>query len=146
VTGSSRGIGAAIALRLASHGANLVINYVASAAAAEAVVAKIRALGVEAIAVQADVSKPAEIKRMFAYAVSKFGRLDVVMSNSGIEHFGDLTSVTEEEIDRVLAVNVKAQYVMSQQGFEHLADNGRLILISSTSAVCVSAPLLSRSR
>jgi NAD(P)-dependent dehydrogenase (short-subunit alcohol dehydrogenase family) len=146
VTGSSRGIGAAIALRLASHGANLVINYVASAAAAEAVVAKIRALGVEAIAVQADVSKPAEIKRMFAEAISKFGRLDVVMSNSGIEHFGDLTSVTEEEIDRVLAVNVKAQYVMAQQAFEHLTDSGRLILISSTSAVCVSVPLLLRLR
>ncbi|KAM0329899.1 hypothetical protein ACHAQA_004064 [Verticillium albo-atrum] len=135
VTGSSRGIGAAIATRLASHGANLVINYVASAAAAEAVVAKIRGLGVEAIAVQADVSKPAEIKRMFNEAKAKFGRLDVVMSNSGIEHFGDLTSVTEEEIDRVLAVNVKAQYVMAQQAFEHLTDNGRLILISSTSAV-----------
>ncbi|KAM0085576.1 hypothetical protein ACKRZS_002182 [Fusarium odoratissimum] len=120
VTGSSRGIGAAIATRLAKHGAKLGINYVSSASAAESVAENIRSLGVEAIAIKADVSKP---------------KLDIVMSNSGIEHFGDLESVTDEEIDKVLGVNVKAQFVMAQQAYKHLEDEGRLILISSISAV-----------
>ncbi|EXA32158.1 hypothetical protein FOVG_16629 [Fusarium oxysporum f. sp. pisi HDV247] len=135
VTGSSRGIGAAIATRLAKHGAKLVINYVSSASAAESVAGNIRSLGVEAITIKADVSKPKEIAAMFQKVKDEFGRLDIVMSNSGIEHFGDLQSVTEEEIDKVLGVNVKAQFVMAQQAYKHLEDEGRLILISSISAV-----------
>jgi len=94
-------------------------------------------LGVEAITIKADVSKPKEIAAMFQKVKDEFGRLDIVMSNSGIEHFGDLQSVTEEEIDKVLGVNVKAQFVMAQQAYKHLEDEGRLILISSISAVWV---------
>ncbi|KAI3585619.1 hypothetical protein IWW34DRAFT_801461 [Fusarium oxysporum f. sp. albedinis] len=135
VTGSSRGIGAAIATRLAKHGAKLVINYVSSASAAESVAENIRSLGVEAIAIKADVSKPKEIAAMFQKAKDEFGRLDIVMSNSGIEHFGDLESVTDEEIDKVLGVNVKAQFFMAQQAYKHPEDEGGLILISSISAV-----------
>ncbi|KAL1623118.1 hypothetical protein SLS54_004604 [Diplodia seriata] len=136
VTGSSRGIGAAILLKLASCGADVVVNYVSSQAAAEAVAAKARELhGVKATCIQADVSKRADISRLFEQAKRELGRVDVVMSNSGIEHFGDLESVKEEEIDRVLAVNVKAQFFVAQEAHKHLEDGGRLILISSISAV-----------
>lgn len=135
VTGSSRGIGAAIALRLAEHGANIVVNYVSSAAAAEVVASKARNLGVEAITIKADVSSGQEIAAMFQKAKAEFGGIDIVMSNSGIEHFGNLDEVKEEEIDRVLGVNVKAQFMVAQQAHKHLNDSGRLILISSISAV-----------
>ena len=138
MTGSSRGIGAAIALRLASHGADVVINYHSSPAGASAIAEQARALGVKAISVQADVSKAAEIEGLFKAAQAEFGRVDIVMSNSGIEHFGELESVTGEEIDKVLAVNVKAQFMVAQQAHKYLSDNGRLILISSISAVTVS--------
>ncbi|KAH6704035.1 hypothetical protein DL95DRAFT_345903 [Leptodontidium sp. 2 PMI_412] len=135
VTGSSRGIGAAIATRLASHGANVIINYVSSESAAEAVAANARSFGIKAITVKADVSKAEEITNMFQTAKAEFGRLDIVMSNSGIEHFGELDQIKEEEIERVLSVNVKAQFIMAQQAHKHLEEGGRLILISSISAV-----------
>ncbi|KAL6904276.1 hypothetical protein GGI43DRAFT_400028 [Trichoderma evansii] len=135
ITGSSRGIGAAIALHLAEHGANVVINYVSSAEAAEAVAEKARSFGVKAITIKADVSKGPEIIAMFQTAKAEFGSLDIVMSNSGIEHFGKLEEVTEEEIDRIFSVNVKAQFIVAQQAHKYLADSGRLILISSISAV-----------
>ncbi|KAK7432877.1 hypothetical protein QQZ08_000348 [Neonectria magnoliae] len=135
VTGSSRGIGAAIALHLASLGSDIVINYVASRSAAEEVAKKARDLGVKAITVQADVTKTEALSTMFATAKAELGHLDIVMSNSGIEHFGNVGEVSEDEIDRVLSVNVKAQYLVAQQSYKHLADNGRLILTSSISAV-----------
>ncbi|KAL7940442.1 hypothetical protein V8C42DRAFT_242504 [Trichoderma barbatum] len=135
VTGSSRGIGQAIAMRLAEHGANVVINYMSSASAAEAVAENARKLGVQAIALKADVSNSKELAAMFQKAKEEFGRLDIVMSNSGIEHFGKLEEVMEEEIDKTLSVNVKAQFMVAQQAHKHLEDFGRLILISSVSAV-----------
>lgn len=137
VTGSSRGIGAAIALRLASHGADVVINYMSSASAAENVANRARSFGVRALAIQADVSQADQIKAMFEKAIAEVGKLDIVMSNSGIEHFGDLAEITPEDIDRVLGVNVKAQFMVAQQVFKYLCDNGRLVLISSVSAVMV---------
>ncbi|KAK7752373.1 hypothetical protein SLS62_005710 [Diatrype stigma] len=138
VTGSSRGIGAAIIEKLASHGADVVVNYVSSASAAEAVAAKARSSGgVRAITVQADVSKGEEIARLFQMAKTEFGRIDIVMSNSGVEHFGKLEEVQEEDIDRILAVNVKAQFLVAQQAHRYLEDGGRLMLISSVSAFMV---------
>lgn len=139
MTGSSRGIGAAIIEKLASHGADVVINYVSSAAAAEEVAARVRKSGVKAIAVQADVSRGGEIARLFQTAKAELGRIDIVMSTSGVEHFGKLEEVTEEEIDRILAVNVKAQFIVAQQAHKYLEDGGRLMLISSISAFMVSA-------
>lgn len=79
---------------------------------------------------------------MFEKAVAEFKRLDIVMSNSGIEHFGELAQITPEDIDRVLGVNVKAQFLVSQQAIKYLGDNGRLVLISSVSAVMVGCFLL----
>lgn len=139
VTGSSRGIGAAIALKLASFGADVVVNYVNSASAAEAIAASAREKhGVRAICVRADVSKREDIAQLFRQAVADLGRVDIVMSNSGIEHFGDVEEVREEDIDKVLAVNVKAQYFVAQEAYKYLTEGGRLILISSISAVWVS--------
>ncbi|KAF3004575.1 hypothetical protein E8E14_005115 [Neopestalotiopsis sp. 37M] len=136
VTGSSRGIGAAIALKLASFGADVVVNYVNSASAAEAIAASAREQhGVRAICVRADVSKREDIAQLFRQAVADLGRVDIVMSNSGIEHFGDVEEVREEDIDKVLAVNVKAQYFVAQEAYKYLTEGGRLILISSISAV-----------
>ncbi|KAK8211032.1 hypothetical protein IWZ01DRAFT_306057 [Phyllosticta capitalensis] len=135
VTGSSRGIGASICLRLAQHGASVTINYVSSASRAEEVAEKARALGVKAITVKADVSKRDELAQLFERTKKEFGRVDVVMSNSGIEHFGTLSDVTEEEIDAVLAVNVKAQYFVAQMAEKYMENGGRLVLISSISAV-----------
>lgn len=135
VTGSSRGIGAAILLRLASHGANVVVNYHSSEAAAEEVAKKARGLGVRAIRVKADVSDPEAVARLFEAAVAEFGGLDIVMSNSGIEHFGDVESVKVEDINRIFATNVTGQYLVAQQAHKHLRDYGRLILMSSISAV-----------
>lgn len=135
VTGSSRGIGAAIVLKLASFGADVVINYVASEARAEAVAADARKLGVRAICLRADVSKRDDIANLFRQAVSELGHIDIIMSNSGIEHFGDLEDVKEGDIDRVLAVNVKAQFFVAQEAHKYLSEGGRLILISSISAV-----------
>lgn len=99
---------------------------------------KARALGVRALTVKADVSQSDQIKAMFEKIITEFGRLDIIMSNSGIEHFGELPEVTSEDIDRVLGVNVKAQFMVAQQAFKHLSDNGRLILISSIPANMIS--------
>ena len=139
VTGSGRGIGAAIALRLASHGASVVINYHSSPDRAEGIAEKARSLGVKAICVKADISKKTDVVALFETIKNELGRIDIVMSNSGIEHFGELESVKEEEIDRVFSVNVKGQFFVAQEAHKHLENNGRLILISSISAnmVCI---------
>ncbi|KAK8177988.1 hypothetical protein IWX90DRAFT_422449 [Phyllosticta citrichinensis] len=134
VTGSSRGIGASIALRLAQHGASVAINYVSSAERAEEVAQTARSLGVKAISVKADVSKKNELAQLFERTKKELGRVDVVMSNSGIEHFGSLNEVKEEEIDAVFAINVKAQYFVAQMAEKYMEDGGRLMLISSVSA------------
>ncbi|KAK7732182.1 hypothetical protein SLS57_001162 [Botryosphaeria dothidea] len=136
VTGSSRGIGAAIALKLASHGADVVINYHSSAEAAESVAAKARdEHGVRSLSVKADVSSQDGLARLFETAKKELGKVDIVMSNSGIEHFGSLEEVKGEEIDKIFAVNVKAQYFVAQQAHKYLEKGGRLILMSSVSAV-----------
>ncbi|KAL1882844.1 hypothetical protein Daus18300_000482 [Diaporthe australafricana] len=84
---------------------------------------------------RASKAKRDEIANLFRQAVSELGHVDIIMSNSGIEHFGDLEDVKEEEIDRVLAVNVKAQFFVAQEAHKYLKEGGRLILISSISAV-----------
>lgn len=138
VTGSSRGIGAAIVTRLASHGANVVVNYHSSPDAAEAVAEKCRSFGVCAICVKADVSKPESIAQLFETTIKEFGGVDIVMSNSGVEHFDDIQNVKGEDIDKVFGVNVKGQFMVAQQAFTHVRNNGRVVLMSSISAVWVN--------
>lgn len=137
VTGGSRGIGAAIAIKLAEHGAHLAINYVSSATAAEAVAEQVRSHGVTAITVKADVSQEEEVSAMFKTIMEKFGRLDIAVSNSGIEYFAEHSETTGADIDRVFGVNVKGQYFVAQQAYKYMADHGRVMLTSSISAVKV---------
>ena len=137
VTGSSRGIGAAIAIRLASYAADVVVNYHSSPKAAEAVTEECRSLGVRAICIQADVSKPEPIAHLFKEAIDEFGAIDIVMSNSGIEHFDDIPNVKSEDIYKVFDINVEGQFLVAQQAFAHVRDNGRVILMSPVSAVWV---------
>lgn len=141
VTGSGRGMGRQNALELASRGASLVINYSRAADAAEAVVHEIEALGSRAIAIAADVSKPAEIATLFEKAVRHFGKLDIVVSNSGVETFGHISEVTVEEFDRVFAVNTRGQLLVAQQAYKYLEEGGRLVCnCSSARSVRLETP------
>ena len=127
VTGSGRGMGRQNAIELASRGASLVINYSRSSASAAAVVREIEALGSRAIAIAADMSKPAEIATLFEKAISHFGKLDIVVSNSGVESFGHISEVTVEEFDRVFAINTRGQLLVAQQAYKYLGEGGRLV-------------------
>src|SRR5450432_1139663 len=106
ITGSSKGIGAAIALRLAQDGASVVINYASSAAPAEALVKRIEAEGGKAIAVQADVSNPAEIAKLLSATTEAFGPLDILVNNAGVYKFLPLEAITVEHIDKHFNLNV----------------------------------------
>ncbi|CAG9984940.1 unnamed protein product [Clonostachys byssicola] len=148
VTGAGRGIGAEVALQLARCGANVVINYVKSVESAQKVVEEIKALGPDAVAIQANVSKVSETVRLFEEAVGHFGKLDIVFSNSGVVSFGHLEEVTEvysiaflqEEFDRVFGLNTRGQFFVAQQAYKHLGEGGRIILMSSNTALSFSVP------
>ncbi|KAK1492903.1 tetrahydroxynaphthalene reductase-1 [Colletotrichum abscissum] len=137
VTGSGRGIGAAIALQLARSGAKVVINYAKSAESANKVVQEIKSLGSDAIAIQADVSKVSQTVRLFEEAAAHFGKLNIVCSNSGVVSFGHLD---EEEFDRVFNINTRGQFFVAQQAYKHVSEGGRIILMSSNTAVSFSVP------
>ena len=132
ITGSSRGIGKAIATRLAKDGAAVVINYSHSADKADAAVKEIEATGGKAIAIQADVSRVVDIKKMFADAIDKLGKVDILINCAGVVVYKPIVEVTEADFDKIMAVNVKGTYFACQQAAKHLADGGRIINISST--------------
>ncbi len=132
VTGASRGIGRAIALRLAQEGAAIVVNFAGNAEAAEQVVAEIESAGGQATAVQADVSKVADVVRLFDAAFAQFDRLDILVNNAGILFNKPLANVAEEEFDRIFAINVKGTYFACQQAARRMADGGRIINFSSS--------------
>ena len=131
VTGASRGIGRAIALRLSHDGAAVAINYVNNAAGAEEVKAEIKTAGGDAIALQADVSKPADIQRLFDQAIEHFGRFDILVNNAGIRISKDVADIDEAEYDRLFAINVKGTFFACQQAARRLSEGGRIINISS---------------
>lgn len=133
VTGSARGLGKAIAERYAALGADLVINYSKDKASAEEVLSTITAMGARVIAVQADVSKPADLERLFAEAKRAFGKIDIVVANAGIEMVEvPVTDFTEEQFDRVFSINTKGSYFTLQQAARNIEDNGRIIYIASS--------------
>ena len=139
VTGSSRGIGRGIALELGARGAKLTINYAKSADAANKVVDELSSLGTEAIAVQADVSKQGDIERLFEETVAKFGRVDIVVSNSGIESFERSEDITPERFDYVFSINARAQFFVAMAAYKYMKKTkstrgGRIILTSSIAA------------
>ncbi|QBS44742.1 SDR family NAD(P)-dependent oxidoreductase [Nocardia sp. CS682] len=136
VTGSTKGIGRAIALRFAERGANVVINYSRDQDAADKVRAEVQQLGVKAIAVQADASDVSEIDRLFHTAVTEFGTLDIVVANAGIEKVNiPVVEVTEDDFDLLFRINTKGPYFVLQAAAKYIADGGRIINIASSSTV-----------
>lgn len=140
VTGAGRGIGRGIAIELGRRGASVVVNYGSSSKAAEEVVAELKKLGAQGVAIQADISKPSEVVALFDKAVSHFGGLDFVMSNSGMEVWCDELEVTQELFDKVFNLNTRGQFFVAQQGLKHCRRGGRIILTSSIAAVMTGIP------
>lgn len=134
VTGSSSGIGRGIAIKLALEGAKVIVNYSSSADKAEAVVNEIKKQSGEAIAIKADVSVVAETEQLVALAVEKYGQLDILVSNAGIEHFGSFEEVTEQDFDRTFSVNTRGQFFAMQKAVKQMKNGGRVICTSSISA------------
>ena len=131
VTGASKGIGAAIAKALATDGASVVVNYASSKAGAEAVVAEITKSGGTAVAIGADVSKAAEAQGLIDSAVRRFGRLDILVNNSGVYEFRPLENITEEHYRKIFNVNVLGLLLTTQAAAKHLSEGGSIINIGS---------------
>jgi 3-oxoacyl-[acyl-carrier protein] reductase len=132
VTGASRGIGARIATRLAQAGAEVVVNYAGRRDAAEQVVQSIEAGGGRALAVQGDVSKPQDVRALFDAAVERFGRVHILVNNAGIILYKRLDQTTDDEFDRLFAVNVKGVFNALREASRRLEDGGRIINFSSS--------------
>jgi glucose 1-dehydrogenase len=134
VTGSGRGIGRAIALEYARAGAKVVVNYGRNRDQAETAVSEIRDLGGEAVAIQADISRLDQIRKLFNEALKAFGQLDILVNNAGVEKNAPFWEVTEEDYDRVMDTNLKGSFFCSQLHARHLLKNklpGKIINISS---------------
>jgi len=140
VTGSGRGIGKEMALELARRGADIVVNYANSSAAAEAVVAEIQAMGRRCIAIKANVANVPETVALFEQAKAHFGKLHIVSSNSGVVSFGHLKDVTEEEFDRVFSINTRGQFFVCREAYKHLEVGGRIILMGSITGQAKGVP------
>jgi 3-oxoacyl-[acyl-carrier protein] reductase len=132
VTGASKGIGAEIARDLAAEGAAVVVNYASSKAGADKVVADITGKGGKAVAVQADVARPDDIKKLFAETRKAFGKLDVLVNNAGIYHFAPLEEITPEHYHKQFDLNVLGLILTTQEAVKHFgASGGSVINISS---------------
>jgi NAD(P)-dependent dehydrogenase (short-subunit alcohol dehydrogenase family) len=141
VTGASRGIGAAIANRLAADGADVAITYERSVQPAQAVVAAIEGHGRRGVAIQADSADPAAVKSAVDQAAKAFGGLDILVNNAGIfRGGGDLDALTLEDIDATLTVNVRAVVVASQAAARHMGKGSRIISTGSCLAERVTEP------
>jgi 3-oxoacyl-[acyl-carrier protein] reductase len=135
VTGASKGIGASIARHLAEAGAAVVVNYASSKGEADRVVAEIAAKGGRAIAVQADLARPADIERLFAEARTAFGRLDIVVNNAGVYEFMPLEQITEAHFHRQFDVNVLGLILAAREAVKHFgAEGGSIVNVSSVAS------------
>ncbi|KAJ5644738.1 hypothetical protein N7507_010749 [Penicillium longicatenatum] len=130
ITGSSQGIGKATALRLASEGASLVINYRSNLAAANSVVEQIGAD--RAIAVQADASKLSDLDRLVEATVARFGKIDILIPNAGILAMKDLENTTERDFDNSHNLMVKGPYFLAQKAAKYMPHGGRIIFVSTS--------------
>ena len=134
VTGGSRGIGAAVVRRFAEDGASVVVGYRSAADAAEELVVELKAAGVESLAARADVADPAQTQALVDRTVDTFGRLDIMASCAGIEHFGALADITPATVDQVFAVNTRGQLFAAKSAAAAMTEGGRIILTSSLAA------------
>jgi 3-oxoacyl-[acyl-carrier protein] reductase len=139
VTGASKGIGAAIAKRLAAEGASVVVNYAASKTGADKVVADIKAAGGKAVAIQGDVSKKADIDRLFADTKKNYGQLDVLVNNAGVYEFSPLEQVTEEHFHKQFNLNVLGLLLTTQEALKFFPSSGGNV-INISSLVSTLAP------
>jgi glucose 1-dehydrogenase len=140
VTGSSKGIGRAVAVRLARDGANVVVNYNSDPRGAEEAVADITALGVRGVAIQADLGSVPSVRSLIERAVEALGSLDVLVNNAGIETRAPFWDVSEQDFDRVLAVNLKGVFFATQSMVHHLRATGRPGRIVNISSVHEELP------
>ncbi|AXL50956.1 oxidoreductase [Paraburkholderia caffeinilytica] len=131
VTGASKGIGAAIAKALAAQGASVVVNYASSKAGADEVVAAISAAGGKAVAVGGDVSKAADAKGIVDAAVETYGRLDILVNNSGVYEMAPIEDITEAHFHKHFNVNVLGLLLVTQAAVKHLGEGGSIVNVSS---------------
>lgn len=139
VTGASKGIGAGIAKALARNGASVVVNYASSKAGAEAVVADITSADGKAIAVGGDVSKAADAQGIIDAAIKTYGRIDILVNNSGVYEFAPIEDVTEEHFHRQFNVNVLGLLLTTQAALKHLGEGASIINVSSV-ATTITPP------
>ena len=132
VTGSSKGIGAQIALSLAAAGAKTVINYANDDTAANDIVSQIKSAGGEAIAVQADVSNTKQVEAMFDTTIDSFGKPDILVNSAGIMINKPISETTDEDFDRIFSINVKGTFNTLREAATKLNDGGRVVNLSST--------------
>jgi 3-oxoacyl-[acyl-carrier protein] reductase len=131
VTGASKGIGAAIAKSLAAEGASVVVNYASSKAGADAVVSAITSAGGKAVAIHGDVSKAADAQGLIEAAIQNFGRLDILVNNSGVYEFSPIDTFTEEHYNKIFNVNVLGLLLTTQAAVKHLGEGASIINIGS---------------
>lgn len=136
VTGSSRGLGAQIAIGFAKEGADVVINYISDKKAALEVVKEIENLGQKALFIQADVSKREEVKKMYKEVVEKFSKIDILVNNAGINKRGVFEEITDEDWDLIFGTNLKGPFICTQEVFPYMKkhNRGRIINISSVAS------------
>lgn len=134
VTGGSRGLGAAIAKRLAHDGAAVALTYTSSPQKADDVVRDIEAAGGKALAIRADSADVEAVKHAVAETVNTFGRLDILINNAGVAVLAPIDQFLIEEFDRLVAVNIKGVFVATQETVRHMGEGGRIIMIGSVSS------------
>lgn len=132
VTGASRGIGRTVAKRLARDGFAVVVNYAGNAAEAQAVVDEIKSASGQAIRVQADISKAAEVAGLFKQTKDAFGRIDVVVNNAGIMPLSPIAKGDVDTFDQVIAINLRGAFLVLAQAAQHVGESGRIIALSSS--------------
>lgn len=140
VTGGSRGIGAAVALRLAEDGADVAFTYQQNTERADAVVDQIKSIGRRALAIQADSADIAAVTAAVDRAATEFGRLDILVNNAGVYLTGPLAELGLEEFESTVAVNVRAPFAASKAAVDHMAGGGRIVNIGSNTAERVVFP------
>ncbi|WP_287815850.1 SDR family oxidoreductase [Pseudomonas sp.] len=132
VTGASRGIGRAIAMRLAADGFQVAVNYAGNATKAQEVVAAIQASGGRAVAIQADVSQPDDVRRLFASTLEAFGGVDVVVHSAGVMAMAPIAPDSLDAFDQMLKVNLRGAFLVLAEAARHVRDGGRVIALSSS--------------